>query len=272
MILAAVTFLTDFARIFHGRCRPALSGKVRVRLVVGATGLILWGSSGSAMALTASAPVVRGSEPLVRKLHDARKDGAGQSGAGGGVALAPSACRMLRVSVRMAADAPFGSSVAGETAMRPRRLGNADDVAEYNVDVCENATGTILFDEQHPFVRRMFAQGGRNPAYGREIDYMPMRHGVTVKPAGVGEHIRLTLEPWLGRVSADQTVQTLEPPEVSNLQMSTTIDAVPGQWVEFGGYRKESAIAAEASPRRTLGNSAERVRVWVMVDDIHASD
>ena len=273
MILATADFLTGITRTAFGNFMCGLSVKVTGRLAVFVTGLILWGFPGSAMALMVSAPMVRKADGLVCKLlHDTGSDGAGQPVAGAGVALAPSACRMLRVAVRISSGTLSGGHSDAEIGSAPRRLGNAVDAAEYKVDICENATGLMLFDEHHPFVRRMLMQVGRDSGYGQEVDYVHTRHGFTVHPIAAGEFIRLTLNPWLGRLSAKQAGQTLEAPEVEDLQMSTTVDVIPGQWTELGSYREKAAIADQASTRRVLGNSSETLRIRVRVDDIGGSD
>lgn len=272
MVLAAMAFLTGFARIFHGSRLCGLSVKSSGRLVVVATGLVLWGFSGTAMALTVSAPMVEGADLLVCKLQHVGQDKTDRRESGAGASLAPSACRMLTVTVRIATGAPSGSSGAGEAASLPRRLGNAVDAAEYKVDVCENATGLILFDDHHPFVRRMLAQAGRNPGYGQEVDYVQTRHGFTVQPVAAGASIRLVLEPWFDRVAGRQGAQSMEPPEVESLQVSTTVDAIPGQWVEVGAYRQQPNIGDAVSSRRILGNYREAVRIWVKADDADRND
>ena len=269
MILAAEDFLTGFVRKFHGSLIRGLSVKARQRLIAGAIGLMVLSSPASAMALAVSAPMVQGAGALVCKLHDV----IGPDGAGANVSSAPSACRMLRVAVRIDTGTPSGASIAGEVIPSPRRLGNASDTAEYQVDVCENATGLMLFDEHHPFVRQLLVQGGRHPGYGQEVDYVHFRHGFTVQPTAAGEYIRLILSPWFGRVSANQPTKIFGAPEVEDLQMSTTVDVKPGQWMEVGTFRQETiSTDEEVSPRRILGNSREVVRIWVRVDDIDVSD
>lgn len=272
MVLATVDFLTGFAHIFRNSSMCGLSGKVRGRLVVAAMGFMLWGFPGHAMALAVFAPMVQGDDSLVCKLHDVGPVGAGQPGAGTGVSLLPSACRMLRVAVQIAAGTPSEGPGGGETGSPHRRLGNTVDSAEYRVDVCEKTTGLILLDEYYPFVHRMLVQGGRDPGYGQDVDYVHFRHGFTVQPVAAGEYIRLILAPWFGRVSVNQPVQALEAPGVDSLQVSTTVDLMPGQWLELGGYRKETTVADESAPRRILGNSRDIVRVWVKVDDINVPD
>ncbi len=273
MILAAADFLTGFVRKFHGSLMRGLPVKIRQRLIAGAIGLMVLGFSTSAMALAESAPMVQGVGALVCKLQDVLKsDGEGQSMAGVGASFAPSSCRMLRVTVRIATGSPSETSTDDETVSSPRRLGNASDTAEYQVDVCENATGLMLFDEHHPYVRQMLVQGGRNPGYGQEIDYVNFRHGFTVHPTAAGKYIRLLLDPWFGRESASKPAQTLQAPEVESLQMSTTLDVVPGQWMELGTFRQVTGSAYEASTRRILGNSREVMRIWVRVDDINLPD
>lgn len=146
------------------------------------------------MALTGYAPIVREADGLVSKLHPGiRPNGAGQLATGAGVSFDPSVCRMLRVSVRMASGMPVGGLSGAELGSPPHRLGNAVDTAEYKVDVCESATGLMLFDEHYPCVRRMSVQGGRDAVYGQDIDYMHIRHGFTVQPIAAGERIQLIL-------------------------------------------------------------------------------
>lgn len=273
MILAAVAFLTGFARNFHGGCMPGLSVKASRGLVVGVAGLILLGFSGHATALTVSSPMVQEADTLVCKLRDVvGLDEAGHLVAGSGASLAPTACRMLRVALRITSGTPSLGLGGDETASSSRRLGNAVDAAEYEVNVCESAKGLMLFDEDHPFVRRMLVQGGRNPGYGQEVDYVHIRHGFIVEPVAAGEYIRLILEPWFGRVSANQSIRTPQAPEVEGLQMSTMVDAVPGKWMELGTYRKQALSGGAVSTRRILGNSRETVRIWVKVEDVDVSD
>jgi hypothetical protein len=273
MILATAAFLTGFAGKFQGNCMRSLSVSVRRRLFVSTAGLVFSCFSSHAMALTVSAPMVQEADSLVCKLQEVTGSyGVGQSVAGAGKSLAPPVCRMLQVAVRIAMGAPSGGFGGVEAAAPSRRLGNAVDGAEYTVDVCESAKGLMLFDEHHPFVRRMLVQGGRNPGYGQEVDYVHIRHGFIVQPTAAGEYIRLILAPWFGRVSADQPSQTLQAPEVEGLQMSTTVDAIPGKWMDLGTYREGTFIGDEVVPRRIVGNSREIIRIWVKVDDVNVSN
>jgi hypothetical protein len=271
MILAKAVLLTGFIRKFRGICACCPAVKVGGRLAVCALCLFLLVFSDSAVALMASAPMVQEVDGLAYELQDSvGLDVTGQPATGVGVSMDTSDCRMLRVAVRIVSGAPVGALSGVESASKPHRLGNAVDTFEYQIDVCENTTGLLLFDEHHPFVRRMLVQGGRDPGYGQEIDSIQTRQGFTVHPIAAGEFIRLILHPRFGQVSSRSPGEPIAAPEVIDFQVSNTVDAIPGQWMELGSYRKESFLGGEISTRRRLGNSREVLRIWVKVDDVNS--
>lgn len=216
------------------------------------------------MALMPSVPATRAEYPLACKLQDV--PGAGASGQPGKDEGAEG-CRLFRIRLRF--DSGTGVSASGQpdNASGVRTIGNALEVKQYHVDVCENTTGLILVDEHHPFVKRMIVQGGRSAGYGQDIDYLAIRHGFFALPRRVGQNIRVVLTPWAGSLSGGAGGGLLQPPAVENRALETVVDVAPGQWVDIGSVQNVVTATGQERAARVLGNAGRVWKAWIRVEE-----
>jgi hypothetical protein len=265
MILSRTRFMTDCAEKISSRFGRGLfifSGGLAVGLVfLLAVGLVF-----DACALSVASVSPRAYRVTVCSLQNGTGLRPGGEQSAGGKDLAASGfsnCRMFRISVRFdsgQADSSSQSSV--------RRLGNAQRRSEYRLNVCDNMTGRMFFDERIPYIEKMIVQGGRHAGYGQEIGYKDIRQGMSVRPVAVGDSIRLTLNFYFGRALGKGLKNTLNAPKVNDVGISTCIDIVPGQWVEVGERFEQTVPGMPDRHDRVIGNSRRHGRMWVRVDDL----
>lgn len=241
-------------------------------LAVGFFWLIFFPLAAQDIALASMVSMSDGSFGLVCQLQNHQgldgRDRAGKHVALEGESDNTSACRMLRVAIRLESGKVATGTAPSAAGSAVRQLGNAFDAAEYRIDVCEKTVGLIFLDKDHPYTRQMFVQAGRHWGYGQEVDYLHVRHGFVVQPSGVGERIRLLLYPWFGRISGTRAGEALSAPEVERMELATHVEVPVGRWVEFGGYFQHAVGVNGDRAVHVTGNARQQWRTWVRVDEV----
>jgi len=265
MILSRTSFMTDCAKKISSRFGRGLfifSGGLAVGLVfLLAVGLVF-----DAYALSVVSVSPRAYRVTVCSLQNVTGLRPGGEQSPGGKDFAASGfsnCRMFRISVRFdsgRADSSSQSSV--------RRLGNAQRRSEYRLNVCDNMTGRMFFDERIPYIERMIVQGGRYAGYGQGIGYKNIRQGMAVRPVAVGDSIRLTLTFYSGRALERSLKNTLSAPKVNDTGVSTCVNIVPGQWLDVGERFEQTVSGMSDRHDRVIGNSRRHGRMWVRIDEV----
>jgi hypothetical protein len=142
-----------------------------------------------------------------------------------------------------------------------RSTGSSQDNASQFINVLEGAPAFIRVGQSLPYVQRFLAFAGNRIVYGQDTQFLNVTTGFDVLPRLNGDRVELEIAPRLS-FAGSRGVQ-----DVRFQELSTTVSAKLGEWVELGGTDSSRDEISRAIFETASTQSGERRMVRLKVEE-----
>lgn len=141
------------------------------------------------------------------------------------------------------------------------RSGSSLNSGSQFINVLEGAPAFIRVGQSLPYVQRFMAYAGNRIVYGQDTQFLNVTTGFEVLPRLHGDRVELEIAPRLSFVGS-RGIQ-----DVRFQELSTTVSARLGEWVELGGINASRDEVSRAILETASSQSGERGVVRFKVEE-----